>query len=188
MTIKVKERGGVCSASHTDTGGHCTPYRSMCPGFSLVEAMMAVVVLGIAAAGVLLPFVSGAAVQAEGAHRTLAAELAGDLMEQILRLPFHDPNDVTSYNLGPDAGDLDNIDDYHGYTELQGQVKDVDGAVFAVTDSRYANFSRSVTCEYHAMWPQPAPGSPAECDFISVTVQVSYSGKEMVTIVRLVSE
>ena len=49
-------------------------------GFSLAEAVMAVVVLGIAAAGILLPFTSGAAVQAEGVHRTLAAKLAADLM------------------------------------------------------------------------------------------------------------
>jgi len=155
-------------------------------GFTLAEAMMAVVVLGIAAASVLLPFVSGAAVRAEGINRTLAARLASDLMEQILRLPFHDPDDKTSYSPGPDAGDLDNIDDYHGYNETQGQVKDATGVVF--TDSKYANFSRNVTCVYHAMSPQPAPGSLEECDFISVTVQVNYNGKQMATIIRLVSE
>jgi prepilin-type N-terminal cleavage/methylation domain-containing protein len=161
-----------------NAGTHCGTRRR---GFTLAEAMMAVVVLGIAAASVLLPFISGAAVRAEGINRTLAARLASDLMEEILRLPFHDPDDKTSYSLGPDAGDLDNIDDYHDYTEEQGQVKDATGAV-------YANFSRKVTCEYHAMKPQPAPGSLEECDFISVTVQVNYSGKEMATIIRLVSE
>ncbi len=41
-------------------------------GFTLAEAMMATVVLGIAAAGVLLPFASGAGVRAEGAHEHLA--------------------------------------------------------------------------------------------------------------------
>ena len=35
-------------------------------GFTLAEAMLATVVLGIAAAGILLPFTSGATVQAEG--------------------------------------------------------------------------------------------------------------------------
>jgi len=151
--------------------------------------MMAVVVLGIAAASVLLPFVSGAAVRAEGINRTLAARLASDLMEQILRLPFHDPNG-SDYDFipGPESGDFDNIDDYHNYIEAQGQVKDVDGALFTDTDSRYANFSREVTCEYHAMSPQPVPGSLEECNFISVTVQVNYSGKQMATIIRLVSE
>jgi prepilin-type N-terminal cleavage/methylation domain-containing protein len=157
-------------------------------GFSLIEAMVAVSVLGIAAASVLLPFISGAALRAEGVNRTLAARLASDLMEQILRLPFHDPNDETSYSLGPESGDFDNIDDYDGYTEPQGQVKDADGKLFSVNDSRYANFSRNVTCEYVYVPPQPAESDPAKCEFIRITVQVDYSGKQMATIVRLVSE
>jgi prepilin-type N-terminal cleavage/methylation domain-containing protein len=157
-------------------------------GFSLIEAMVAVSVLGIAAASVLLPFISGAALRAEGVNRTLAARLASDLMEQILRLPFHDPNDETSYSLGPESGDFDNIDDYDGYTEPQGQVKDADGKLFSVNDSRYANFSRNVTCEYVYVPPQPAESDPAKCEFIRITVQVYFSGKQMATIVRLVSE
>lgn len=167
---------------------YCTSRR----GFTLAEAMMAVVVLGIAAASVLLPYMSGAAVRAEGINRTLAARLASDLMEQILRLPFHDPAGVASdYSPGPDEGEtgpanFDNVDDYHIYIEAQGQVKDANGVVF--DDSRYANFSRNVTCEYHAMSPQPVPGSIEECNFISVTVHVNYSGKEMAVISRLVSE
>ena len=148
---------------------------------------MAVMVLGIAAASVLLPFMSGAAVRAEGVNRTLAARLASDLMEKILRLPFHDPNvEASDYSPGPESGDYDNIDDYHGYSEPQGQVKDASEELF--TDPAYANFSRNVTCEYHAMSPQPEPGSLDECDFISITVNVSYKGKQMATLVRLVSE
>jgi len=166
---------------------YCTCRR----GFTLAEAMMAVVVLGIAAASLLLPFMSGAAVRAEGINRTLAARLAGDLMEQILRLPFHDPGGGATP--GPELGEtvptgFDNIDDYHGYTEIQGQVKDATGAVFSVTDSRYANFSRNVTCEYVYVPPQPAESDPAKCEFIRIKVQVDYSGKQMATIVRLVSE
>ena len=153
---------------------------------------MAVVLLGIAAASVLLPFISGAAVQAEGINRTLAARLASDLMEEILRLPFHDPSGGASdYSPGPELGEtgpanFDNIDDYHNYIEAQGQVKDANGAVFA--DSRYANFSRNVTCEYVYVPPQPVETVPAKCEFIRVTIQVNYSGKQMATIVRLVSE
>lgn len=161
---------------------YCTSRR----GFTLAEAMMAVVVLGIAAASLLLPFVSGATVRAEGINRTLAARLASDLMEQILRLPFHDPDDKTSYSLGPDAGDLDNVDDFHGYMEEQGQVKDAAGVVF--TDPKYANFSRNVICEYVTVPPQPVESDPAKCEFIRIKVQVDYSGKEMATVIRLVSE
>jgi len=53
-------------------------------GFTLAEAMIATVVLGIAAAGLLLPFTSGAAVRVEGMRRTLGAKLAADLMEEII--------------------------------------------------------------------------------------------------------
>ena len=128
-------------------------------GFSLVEAMIATVVLGIAAAGMLLPFTGGAALRAEGAHRTLAAKLAGDLMEEIIRTPF---------------GDV--MLNYNDYNESQGQVKDTSGAVF--TDSNYAHFSRGASCEYDASQPF----------FIIVTVWVKYNGNEIISLSRLISE
>jgi prepilin-type N-terminal cleavage/methylation domain-containing protein len=178
--------------NHTMNINERNRYFTAMQGFTLIEAMMAVVVLGIAAASLLLPFISGATVRAEGVNRTLAARLASDLMEEILRLPFHDPSGPSSdYNPGPESGEntpskFDNIDDYDGYTESQGQVTNVDWEVF--TDPAYANFSRNVTCEYVCMSPQPAESDPAKCEFIRVTVQVNYSGKQMATVVRLVSE
>jgi hypothetical protein len=121
--------------------------------------------LGIAAAGVLLPFTSGAAVRAEGMRRTLGAKLAGELMEQIISTPFNDI--VTKYN----------------YTESQVQVKSAGGVVF--TDTQYAKFSRSVSCEYVYV---PQQGGATEPIFIRVTVRVYYSGKQIATINRLVSK
>ena len=164
------------------TGMH---HRRRTRGFTMIEAMLAVTVLGFAAAGVLLPFVSGTAVRAEGVRRTLGAGLAGDLMEQIVRLPFLDPQG-TDYSPGPEGGDFDNVDDFHNYTELQGQVKDATGAVF--TDPKYASYSRSVTCAYVTVPPQPEQTDPTKCNFILVTVQVNYSGKNVATLCRLVSE
>ena len=143
----------------TDAGKHHSAKHS---GFTLAEAMMAVVVLGIAAAGVLLPFVSGTAVRLEGIQRTLAARLASYLMEQVIRRPFY------------------------GYAEAEGQIKDATGAVF--TDPMYANFSRNVICDYVYVPPQPVESDPAKCEFILITVKVEYSGKEMAAISRLVSE
>ena len=134
-------------------------------GFTLAEAMMATVVLGIAAAGVLLPFTSGATLRAEGMRRTLAAKLAGDLMEKIVSTPFEDVADT-----------------YDGYSEAQGQVKDVYGVVF--TGSNYAKFSRDVSCAYVYV-PQESGTVPK---FIRVTVRVYYSGREVVSINRLVGE
>ena len=134
-------------------------------GFTLAEAMIATVVLGIAAAGVLLPFTSGAAVRAEGTRRTLAAKLAGDLMEEIVNTPFEQI-----------------IAGYEGYAEPQGQVKDASGIVF--TDLNYASFSRDVNCEYVYMPQENVCGGPK---FIRVVVRIYYRGGEIATISRLVS-
>jgi prepilin-type N-terminal cleavage/methylation domain-containing protein len=134
-------------------------------GFTLIEAMLAAVILAIAAAGVLLPFASGATVQADGTHRTMAAILAGDLLEQIVSKPFGA------------------ISTYSGYTESQGQVKDSAGNVF--TDPAYAKFSRTVTCEN--VWVPPQAENLPTTVFIRVTVRVSYGGNELVRLTRLVS-
>ncbi len=134
-------------------------------GFTLVEALMAVVVLSIAAAGVLLPFSSGAGVRAEGVRRTLGVKLASDLMEQIVNTPFDQM-----------------IARYNGYSESQGQVKDADEVVFA--DAHYANYSRDASCEQVYVPQESGAVNPI---FIRVTVRVHYSGRTIATVNRLVS-
>lgn len=136
-------------------------------GFTLAEAMIAMVILGMAAAGVLLPFSSGASVQAEGMRSTLAAKLASDLMEQVINSKFSDI--ITNYN----------------YTESKGQVEDAEGDVF--TDSVYQNFSRTVSCEYVDVPISPGVRS-SDIKYILVTVQVNYSDKPMAVMNRLISE
>lgn len=53
-------------------------------GFTLLEATMAMVLLSIASAGILLPFASAAAAQAEAQRRVAAARLAADAMETLI--------------------------------------------------------------------------------------------------------
>lgn len=127
---------------------------------------MATVVLGIAAAGTVLPFVTGAMVRAEGMRRTLGAKLAGDLIEQIITTPFDQI-----------------VAGYDGYAESKGHVKDAEGLEF--TDSNYANFSRDASCQYVYM---PQEGGDAEPMFIRVTVTVYYSGRQVARINRLVGK
>ena len=127
---------------------------------------MATVVLGIAAAGVLLPFTSGAAARAEGGRRSLASGLAAELVERIIRTDF-DEIVVT----------------YDGYVETEGHVKGADGAEFS--DSRYAKFSRSASCEYVYA---PEESGAADPRFILVTVKVYYSGNEIIRAKRLVNQ
>ncbi|HUW20817.1 MAG TPA: prepilin-type N-terminal cleavage/methylation domain-containing protein [Sedimentisphaerales bacterium] len=128
-------------------------------GFSLAEALIATVILSVAAAGVLVPYTSGAAVRAEGMRRTLAAKLAADLMEEIVAQPFEQI-----------------VAAYDGYVEPQGQVKDASKVIFA--DSNYAKFSRGASCSYDA-------GQPF---FIVVTVWVKYDGHTILNLSRLISK
>jgi len=134
-------------------------------GFTLAEATIAMVLLSIAAGGVLLPYASGASVKAEGMHRTLAALLANDLIEQVAATPFD--SIVTTYN----------------YTESQGALKDSNGST--LTDSMYANFSRSVVSQYVRV---PQQSDTMATTFILATVKVFYQGRTIVTLNRLISE
>jgi prepilin-type N-terminal cleavage/methylation domain-containing protein len=147
------------------TISHRGPHKDRYRGFTLAEAMMATVVLGIAATGILLPFTSGAAARAEGMHRTLAANLAGELMEQIINTPFDQI-----------------VANYNGYAESHVQVRDAGGLL--LTDPQYANFSRDVGCEYVYV---PQQGGATEPIFARVTVRVYYSGKQVANINRLIS-
>ena len=126
---------------------------------------MATVVLGIAAAGVMLPFTSGAKIRAEGERRTLAAKLASDLIEEIISIEF---GEVKFEEV---------ITQYGAYTELQGHIiKNFDtGTEF--TGPAYANFSRGSSCAYDVSQPF----------FIIATVWVKHNGNEIMNLNRLIS-
>jgi prepilin-type N-terminal cleavage/methylation domain-containing protein len=166
MTTEIEKTGRVCSGGQIKVGGYRTPYQNIYRGFTLAEAMMATVVLGIAAAGLLVPFSSGARVRAEGMRRTLGAKLASHLMERIVHTPFEQI-----------------MDDYNGYAEPEGQVKNAAGGTFA--DLNYAKFSRNVSCDYVYVAQESGTTKPI---FIRVTVRVSWDGVNIVTVHRLVSE
>ena len=140
--------------------------RSNLKGFSLAEAMLATVILGIAAAGVLLPFTTGANLRAEGARRTLAARLASDLIEQIVSTDFDQI-----------------ITQYGTYTEAQGHlISDFDtGTEF--TNPIYANFSRDAACTYVYV---PQETGDGDARFILATVRLYYKGSEVATVNRLI--
>ena len=165
---KREKTGRVCLGGQLKVGGFRTPYRNIYHGFTLAEAMMAIVVLGIAATSLLVPFSSGARLRAEGMHRTLGARLASHLMEQIVQTPFDQI-----------------VDHYDGYTESQGQVTNAAGEV--ISDLSYAKFSREVSCQYVCV-PQQPDKEEHQCNFILITVTVRWDGKDIAMINRLVSQ
>ncbi len=129
-------------------------------GFTLLEATIAMVLLAIAAAGILLPFANATSVHAEGAKQTMAANLASELMEKIL---------VTNY--------ADIISTYSAYSESEGALLDAAGAVH--TGSAYSGFSRSVRCQSAAV---------GSIDLVVVTVTVYYDSDKIARITTLVGD
>ena len=133
-------------------------------GFTLLEATIAMVILAMAAAGVLLPFANAASVLEEGGRQTLAANLASELMEKVL---LADPNTIIA----------DTPTGYNNYTEAAGAMLDSSG--HALTDSIYTGFSRSVACQDATVKSVP---------LVLVTVAVAYQGNEMTRVTTLVSQ
>ena len=132
--------------------------RSKKSGFTLIEATIAMVLLAMAAAGVLLPFANAASVQVAGARQTLAANLASELMEKVL---LSEPNDI--------------LIAYADYTESDGAMLDTWGNPLA--DSIYDGFSRSATSQ---------PATVASVNLVAVTVTVDYQNSEITHVTTLV--
>jgi len=153
-------------------------------GFTLAEALLAAAVLSMTVAAILIPFTVAAVNQHADARITTATLLAEEIMEEILAKPFHDPNGPSLP--GPEAGELsrsqfDNIDDYHGYAEAEGNIVSSGGVV--CDEPAAVGLSRSVSGAYVYVSGQDASGEP---NFIRVTVDVRYHGQPVVSLTRLV--
>ena len=129
-------------------------------GFTLIEATGAMLMLALAAAGILVPFANAASVQAEGARQTLAANLATEMMEKVL---LSEPNTILS--------------SFGGYVETKGAMLDTKGVV--LSDSVYTGFSRSVVSE--AVTVKSVP-------LVNITVSVAYEGNEMTRVTTLAGQ
>ena len=128
-------------------------------GFTMIEAMVSVMTLAVAATGVIVPFATGASVQAEAANRSLGAKLAGDLIERIT------------------ADDFDTIEGgtWASYSEDEGAVTNARGEVFG--DIIYSRFSRYVTIDNNIL---------SNVDHLLITVQTYYDGKQMAKLSKLI--
>ena len=129
-------------------------------GFTLIEATGAMLLLALAAAGILLPFANAASVQAAGARQTLAANLASEMMEKVLQ-------SETSAILSS----------FGVYSEAKGAMLDTKGEL--LTDSIYTGFSRSVVSQ--AVTVKSVP-------LVKITVSVAYEGNEMTQVTTLVGQ
>ena len=132
----------------------CTSKRAAgAGGFTLVELVAYIALVGIALAGVLLAYNAAARDSADSIVKKQALAIAESLLEEIQQMPFTycDPDDPAASTaagtadcagveaVGPEAGEsrysattpFDNVNDYHGYdtaAEMPSGIKDLTGA------------------------------------------------------------
>jgi hypothetical protein len=152
-------------------------------GFTLLEAMISVAILTVAAPAVLIPFATGMQSDAEDARQALATTLATEMMDEALSKPFSDPEGPSVP--GPEFGEttrfqFDNIDDYHNYTEASGLIADAFGDV--MTEPGASGLSRAVDVEYVYVSGQDTAESPS---FVRITVTVLDGDRPVATLARL---
>lgn len=156
-------------------------------GFTLLEALLAAVLLAMGIGAITMPFVAGAQNEHTDATRTQAINLAQEMMEVILALPFEDEDPNFARNPGPEPTEFsrylfDNIDDFHGYSELS--TGTAGGFHWNTTGDPIAgDLSRHVTATYVYLSGQDMTEPPS---FIRVTVEVRNPRDVPVTLTRLI--
>ena len=118
--------------------------RSIQPGFTLIEAVLAAAVLTFVVAALTQAIAAGQGQTYAALHANRGVELAEALMDEALSRPWLDPDGAST--LGPEDGEaprsgFDNLDDYHGYTESAGTLTDPAGEAYGRPHQR---FSRAV--------------------------------------------
>jgi len=116
-------------------------------------------------------------------HRGMT--LAEELMERILKMPYGDPQGVSSP--GPESGEtavsgFDNADDFHGYTEPAGGLRDVSGQYYP---SDYQEFSRRVTARYES---RSIPGLEGPIPGLWVVVEARDQRGQTFSVTRFIPE
>jgi MSHA pilin protein MshD len=154
--------------------------RRFARGFTLLECLVASALLAFTVAALTQAVTAGQWTTLLGLRALRATALAEALMEEVLSKPYNDPNGAST--AGPESGETsrslyDNADDYHGFTETAGNLKDAAGTAYPAD---YQVFSRSVTAAYGSQ-TVTGLGSAISGLTISVTVTDGKGGSWSVT-------
>lgn len=146
---------------------------------------MAATVLAIVAASAVIPFTAGVQQVNEAGKIDEATALGEALMEEILARPFFTPSDRNP-SPGPDSGtnrdQYDNVDDFHGYSESPGSLKNFKNQSKSASTSN--TLWRSSSVEY-ITFPNQSPGDTNS--FVRVTVQVYDGTTQLVRFTKVVA-
>lgn len=161
--------------------------RTFRTGITLLESLLAAVVLAMTSAAIIVPFSAGAQSTSEEARQTVGVNLAQDLVEEILAKPFRDPDVKEGKKPKPgqddesEREDWDDMDDYDEFSESAGQITSFDGSV--VTDPAAANMTRHCWVKGVYVAGQDTSKDPT---FLQIIVEVRDRGDTLVKLSRLV--
>ncbi|HEY4328183.1 MAG TPA: type II secretion system protein [Phycisphaerae bacterium] len=155
--------------------------RSSPRAFTAIEALIAATILAILTAAVSSALMAGRQ-QAKLARDTLSASFLGQsLMDEIMRLPFNDPNGVGV--MGPDGAEtrptFNNVDDYCGYTDGPATITDIAGNAYPST---YTGFIRTVSMT--AVSTTPSNWNKTLTGLL-ITISITKDGVELVKLQRI---
>ena len=142
-------------------------------GFTLMESLLAAVILVIAITAITMPFAVGASNEEIDGRMTLAVSLAQEMMEEVLSKPLVDPAPASDC-FGPEPGEstrtrYDDLDDYKVWIEPLRQIKDAGGII--LTGPLVNTLSRETYVENYWLAGQDH-SKPA--DFFKVTVIIKH--------------
>lgn len=136
----------------------------------MVEVLIASAILAFAVSAIAQSISAGQMQTYEAMHDLRAMSLVEALMEEIQSKEYEDPQGAVT--AGPDSGETtralyDNADDYHGFTETQGNCADAAAVAYG---GNFVRFSRSATATYGSI---TVTGLGAAITGLTVTVTVT---------------
>lgn len=154
-------------------------------GFTLIEGLIASVVLALVVIAVTQAIVAGQMQTQHALHAQRGLMLAEEIAERVVALPYHDPTGASQP--GPESGEsgpamFDNADDYHGLSESGETLLNLAGETYP---GDFAMFRRAVTCQYTTV-EVPGLGDPQPG--LSVTVTVTDQRDQSWTLTRFIPE
>ncbi len=114
-------------------------------GLTIIECLIAMTILSVVVLVTCHTLAAGHEHVHYGDRVAAAARLGRDMLEEIASREYRDPTSPTTF--GRETGEtarvqLNDADDYHGYTEAAGAVSDFTAVPYPTVDQA---FSRSVT-------------------------------------------
>lgn len=163
----------------THCGGTVCSRRAPRRGFTLIEAALATVIIGIGVVALLELLAAGSMSNATATEMTVAASLANNIHEISLGLPFTDPVNPTSASTKESGGPTA----YNDIWDLNGDTYSPPIDVTRHPVSGYSSWAQQVTVQSVAPTNLTAtfPPDPVNYSTARVAVVITHKGKPVYT-------